>query len=70
MDHSGHAAMATGGSGSPTASAKSMGGMGGGTGCKISVRHALARITKMKPQHPSSLKKKKKKREKKCPKLT
>ncbi|KAG6157817.1 hypothetical protein E4U11_005056 [Claviceps purpurea] len=40
MDHAGHAGMAMGGSPTtvamPTASAKSMGGMGGGSGCKIS----------------------------------
>ncbi|GAB0144808.1 hypothetical protein EsHS_00005265 [Epichloe bromicola] len=44
MDHSGHTAMATGGSGSSTASAKSMGGMGGGTGCKISMLFNLNTI--------------------------
>ncbi|KAG6115298.1 hypothetical protein E4U13_002878 [Claviceps humidiphila] len=48
MDHAGHAGMAMGGSPTtvamPTASAKSMGGMGGGSGCKISMLFNLYTI--------------------------
>ncbi|KAG6103034.1 hypothetical protein E4U14_006472 [Claviceps sp. LM454 group G7] len=48
MDHAGHAGMAMGGSPTtvamPTASVKSMGGMGGGSGCKISMLFNLYTI--------------------------
>ncbi|KAG5975073.1 hypothetical protein E4U55_007897, partial [Claviceps digitariae] len=49
MDHAGHAGMNMGGSPTvaaamPTASPKSMGGMGGGSGCKISMLFNLYTI--------------------------